>query len=87
VNDRLSDLAGSAAPSRLARPLHPVPFTAVKLNDGLWAPRQRAVRERTLPFFHGQLERHGVLEALDVHLPPGPLRVPFNGRPTTSVMY
>jgi DUF1680 family protein len=64
-----------------------VPFTEVKLNDGIWAHRQRVVREHTLPFFHGQLERQGVLEGLDVHLPPEPLRVPFNGRPTTTVMY
>jgi DUF1680 family protein len=87
VNRENADRTDRAALSGVAKPLHPVPFTDVKLNDGLWAPRQRAVREQTLPFFFGQLERYGVLEALDVHLPPGPLRVPFNGRPTTSVMY
>ena len=79
--------ASSATPASAAPLLAAVPFTAVELTDGLWAPRQRAVRERTLPFFYGQLERQGVLEGLDVDLPPGPLRVPFNGRPTTPVMY
>jgi DUF1680 family protein len=87
VNDRSSKLAESVARPGVAAPLKPVSFTDVKLDDGIWAPRQRAVREHTLPFFYGQLERNGVLEALDVHLPPGPLRIPFNGRPTTAVMY
>src|SRR5262249_18321766 len=64
-----------------------LPFTAVELQDGLWAPRQTAVRERTVPFLYAQYEKNGLFEALDVNRPPGPLRVPFNGRPTTPVMY
>jgi uncharacterized protein len=87
VNDRFSDGAESTGHPVVAKPLHPVLFTEVKLNDGIWAPRQRAVREHTLPFLYGQLERYGVIEGLNVHLPPGPLSVPFNGRPTTPVMY
>ena len=37
-----------------------VPFTAVELQDRLWAARQRAVRERTVPFLYAQIreERH-----------------------------
>jgi len=59
-----------------------LPFTAVELQDGLWAPRQTAVRERTVPFLYAQYEKNGLFEALDVNRPPGPLRVPFNfGRP------
>src|SRR5215468_6684344 len=64
-----------------------VPFTAVELQDGLWAARQTVVRERTVPFLHSQYEKNGLFEALDVERPPGPLRVPFNNRPTTPVMY
>jgi DUF1680 family protein len=65
----------------------PVPFTAVELQDGLWAARQRVVRERTVPFLHAQYEKNGLFEALDVDSPPGPLRIPFNNRPNTAVMY
>ena len=58
------------------RPRHlPVPFTAVELADRLWAPRQRAVRERTVPFLYAQMEKNGTIEALDVTKPPGPLRI------------
>ena len=64
-----------------------LPFTAVELQDGLWAPRQTVVRERTVPFLYAQYEKNGLFEALDVNSPPAPLRVPFNGRPTTPVMY
>jgi len=64
-----------------------VPFTDVELHDGLWAPRQQAIRERTLPFLHSQYEKNGLFEALDVDSPPGPLRIPFNNRPNTAVMY
>jgi DUF1680 family protein len=64
-----------------------VAFTAVELQDGLWAPRQRAVRERTVPFLFSQCEKNGLIEALDVDSPPGPLRIPFNNRPNTAVMY
>jgi len=65
----------------------PVPFTAVHLRDDLWAPRQRVVREHTVPFLYAQYEANGLFEALDVDTPPGPLRIPFNGRPNTAVMY
>ncbi len=80
--------AESDATSSPGAPAHrAVPFTAVDLQDGLWAPRQRTVRARTVPFLHAQYERNGLFEALDVDSPPGPLRIPFNGRPNTAVMY
>src|SRR5215510_965791 len=71
------------------RPRHlPVAFTAVELVDRLWAPRQRAVRERTVPFLYGQMEKIGTIEALDVTKPPGPLAFPYRKNNTsTSVMY
>ena len=50
----------------------PVAFTAVELTDRLWAPRQRAVREPTVPFLYAQMEKIGTIEALDVTKPPGP---------------
>ena len=66
----------------------PVAFTAVELKDRLWAPRQRAVRERTVPFLYGQMEKIGTIEALDVTKPPGPLAFPYRKNNTsTSVMY
>jgi DUF1680 family protein len=64
-----------------------VPFAAVELQDGLWAPRQAAVRSRTVPFLYAQYEKNGLFEALDVTSPPGPLRIPFGNRPNTAVMY
>ena len=54
-----------------------VPFAAVELQDGLWAPRQAAVRSRTVPFLYAQYEENELFEALDVTSPPGPLRIPF----------
>ena len=66
----------------------PVAFTAVELTDRLWAPRQRAVRERTVPFLYAQMEKIGTIEALDVTKPPGPLAFPYRKNNTsTSVMY
>ena len=66
----------------------PVSFTAVELKDRLWAPRQRAVRERTVPFLYSQMEKIGTIEALDVTRPPGPLAFPYRKNNTsTSVMY
>ena len=66
----------------------PVSFTAVELKDRLWAPRQRAVRERTVPFLYGQMVKIGTIEALDVTKPPGPLAFPYRKNNTsTSVMY
>ena len=63
-------------------------FTAVDLTDRLWAPRQRVVRERTVPFLYGQMEKIGTIEALDVTKPPGPLAFPYRKNNTsTSVMY
>ena len=84
MNERPSEIGGLAHPK--ARHLA-VPFTEVELQDGLWAARQKAVRERTVPFLHAQYEKNGLFEALDVASPPGPLRIPFNNRPNTAVMY
>jgi DUF1680 family protein len=65
-----------------------VPFTAVEFRDRLWAPRQAVVRERTVPFLYGQMEKIGTIAALDVTSPPGPLAFPYRKNNTsTSVMY
>jgi hypothetical protein len=65
-----------------------VPFTAVEFEDRLWAPRQRVVRERTVPFLYEQMEKIGTIEALDVTKPPGSLAFPYRRNNTsTSVMY
>ena len=66
----------------------PVAFTQVELTDRQWAPRQRVVRERTVPFLYSQMEKIGTIEALDVTKPPGPLAFPSRRNNTsTSVMY
>jgi DUF1680 family protein len=72
-----------------ARPRHrPVPFTAVEIHDRLWSERQRVVRERTVPFLYQQCEKIGMIEALDVAAPPGPLAFPYkNNGTSTTVMY
>src|SRR5262249_51421887 len=77
----------SAAPAR--RPRHrPVPFTAVEIQDRLWSGRQRVVLERTVPFLYAQREKIGMIEALDVTAPPGPLAFPYkNNGTSTTVMY
>ena len=84
---RHSEAASSPRPPAKARH-RPVSFTAVELNDRLWAPRQRVVRERTVPFLYRQMEKIGTIEALDVTKPPGPLAFPYRKNNTsTSVMY
>src|ERR1700752_5093090 len=65
-----------------------VAVTPVEFRDRLWAPRQRAVRERTVPFLYRQMEKIGTIEALNVTEPPGPLAFPYRKNNTsTSVMY
>jgi uncharacterized protein len=80
-------LLASSASTR--RPRHrPVPFTAVEIHDHLWSGRQRVVLERTVPFIYGQCEKIGMIEALDVTAPPGPLAFPYkNNGTSTTVMY
>ncbi|HEY7086297.1 MAG TPA: beta-L-arabinofuranosidase domain-containing protein [Hyphomicrobiaceae bacterium] len=80
-------LPASAASS--PRPRHrPVPFTAVEFRDRLWSQRQRVVLERTVPFLYQQCEKIGMIEALDVTAPPGPLAFPYkNNGTSTTVMY
>jgi uncharacterized protein len=66
----------------------PVPFTAVEIKDGFWAPRQTVLRERTVPFLYDQCAKIGMFEALDVTSPPGPLAFPYkNNGTSTTVMY
>src|SRR5215475_93053 len=82
----LPEAASSHERARLRH--RPVVFTSVELKDRLWAPRQRAVRERTVPFLYRQMEKIGTIEALNVTEPPGPLAFPYRKNNTsTSVMY
>src|SRR5690349_18875944 len=43
-------------------PVKPVPFTAVHVNDGFWAPKIETNRKVTIPFAFGQCERTGRLD-------------------------
>ncbi len=43
-------LAASAAAQVPSKPLDPVPFTAVRLNDVFWAPRIETNRTKTVPY-------------------------------------
>ena len=40
-------------------PVKPVPFTAVHINDGFWAPRIETNRTVTIPFAFGKDEETG----------------------------
>jgi DUF1680 family protein len=42
--------AKSAAPAALDYPIHPVPFTQVKLTDSFWAPRLETNRTVSVPY-------------------------------------
>jgi DUF1680 family protein len=69
-----------------------VPFTDVSFDDGFWDRRQEAVRTTTIPFLHGQYEKAGIFDALDVRAPAGPLPIPYEvtpigTKPATPVMY
>ena len=69
-----------------------VPFTSVKFEDTFWAPRQKAVRQVTIPFLYGQCEKAGMIKALDVKAPPPKLEIgfqvtPIGVKPATPVMY
>src|SRR5215510_1550830 len=69
-----------------------VPFTAVRFEDGFWAPRQAAIRSTTIPSLYRQYEKAGIFAALDVHAPGGELPIsfevtPIGTKPATPVMY
>ena len=51
----------SGAPVALAHdyPFQPVPFTAVHLDDGFWAPRLETNRVTTIPYAFGKCEESG----------------------------
>ncbi len=58
------------------RPLQPVNFTAVTLEDAFWRERLDTVLARTIPSQHARLESHGILDSLLIPKPAPPLRVP-----------
>jgi DUF1680 family protein len=51
----------SAATEKRDYPIKPVPFTAVKITDGFWAPRIETNRAVTLPFLFQKNEETGRL--------------------------
>lgn len=69
-----------------------IPFTAVTLEDDWWQPRQKAVRETTIPYLYQQCEKAGMIAALDVRAPADALPIafevtPLGTKPATPVMY
>lgn len=54
-------MLNAAEPAR-DYPVKPVPFTAVHINDGFWAPKLETNRKVTIPFAFGQCERTGRLD-------------------------
>ena len=51
---------GHAAPAGAHDyPFQPVPFTAVHLDDGFWAPRLETNRVTTIPYAFGKCEESG----------------------------
>jgi len=57
--------------------LHPVPVTAVTLEDTFWAPRRRQLREVTLPSQYRQCEETGRID--NFRRAAGTKDVPFQG--------
>jgi hypothetical protein len=54
-------LSAAAAPPR-DYPVKPVPFTAVHLTDGFWAPRIETNRAVTIPYAFAQCEKSGRMD-------------------------
>lgn len=46
-------------------PIRPAPFTAVHLNDALWAPRLETNRAVTIPHAFGQCQASGRMDNLE----------------------
>ncbi|MDO4559142.1 MAG: glycoside hydrolase family 127 protein, partial [Planctomycetia bacterium] len=67
-------------------PVRPVPFSDVTLTDTFWAPRQRANREKSIPYAFEQCEKTGRVEnfllAAERLRPTGP-----GGSPRVSPEY
>jgi hypothetical protein len=58
------------------RRYHSLPLQQVHLDDPFWSPRQKVNRERSIAYQFAQLERVGIIEALDQK--PRPLKIPLN---------
>ncbi len=54
-----------------------VDHTAVTIEDGFWAPRVRAVRERSLPLMYEQFKQHGYLAAFQGEWKSGNQPIPY----------
>ena len=55
-------LSGSLCAQQRDYPVKPVPFTAVHVNDGFWAPRIEINRTVTIPFAFGKDEETGRID-------------------------
>jgi len=68
-----STSSGAGAGTKRDYPIAPVPFTAVRLNDGFWAPRIETNRTVTVPFLFRKNEETGRVDNFAVagKLTPG----------------
>jgi hypothetical protein len=56
------NLSGATVTPAHDYPFQPVPFTAVHLDDGFWAPRLETNRVTTIPYAFGKCEESGRME-------------------------
>ncbi len=54
--------AGYASEEKMEYPVSPVPFTAVRIEDGFWSPRMETNRKVTLPFDFRKCEETGRID-------------------------
>jgi DUF1680 family protein len=55
-----------AAPESRDYPIHPVPFTAVRVDDGFWSPRMETNRKVTVRYDFQKCEETGRIENFEV---------------------
>lgn len=63
----------SSSPQRIFNAL---PFTAVRIEDGFWAPRQRTITQRTLAIEYQACKETGRIDAFKLAWKPGKVPVP-----------
>ena len=61
----------------LRRNASPVDYTAVFIEDGFWAPRQRTIREQSLPRMYEHFKQYGHLDAFQGKWKPGKQPIPY----------
>jgi uncharacterized protein len=69
------------------RRFSPTPFTAVKITGDFWRERLDTVLAKTVPSQWEQLQKHGILDSLNVVQPPPPLRIPISNHGMSTQVF